>query len=200
MFKTVVKYENFNGEEKERELYFHLSQDEIAELALDPKVLRDLAHAHQTDDRLGMLMAIRDLVKRAYGIRSEDGERFIKTPEQADLFLQSAVYEEFLGNIITTDGGFDKFLEGVLPSKLLQKAKEKIASGEISTEDALKGIGVTDPFKEPENPISDKGVSAAEDDQPAWMRENRIPTKNELIAMSKTELLMAFRKHPNLTI
>ncbi len=184
MFSQTVKYTNFEGEEKERTLYFHLGQPEIAELSADPTLIRRMTKAQLEGDKLEMLLAIRDFVKKAYGVRSEDMERFVKSPEETEKFLQSAVYEEFLGALVTTEGAFDKFLEGVMPSKLMAQAKSQIASGEINPVEAAKNLGIE---------------IASQDNRPLWVREERPPTREELMGMDRPEMILAFQKHPGLS-
>lgn len=194
MLKKTIKYTNFNNEPKEMEVYFHLGKADIARLAADPEVLQAMNQAAVQNDQKKMLATIEHLVRMAYGLRSDDGERFVKSEAIADNFIQSAAYEEFLMEILSTTDGFTKFMKAVFPENM--KAQVLGAMKQAAEEQ-----GVPNPFAEPENPVSDKGVPADEnsEDQPAWIRENRKPSKHELLRMPRTEMLEAFRRHPSLT-
>lgn len=193
MLKQVINYTNFNDEEKTREVYFHLGKPDIARIAANPRFLEEMQDAVIKQDKSAILAKIEYLVRLAYGVRSEDGERFIKTAEIQDEFMQSAAYEEFLIQLVTTEDGFTKFIQGVLPAKAMKELQEMINKGEVA-----------DPFKEPEKVIktaaalSEQTVTEVPDDRPAWQRENRVPTKAELLAMPKEEMMLAFRTYPRL--
>lgn len=196
MLKKTISYTNFNDEPKTLEAYFHLGKADIARVAADPKFLQEMNEASRNQDTKMMLAKIEHLVRLSYGIRSEDGERFIKTDEIQDAFIHSAAYEEFIVQILTSENGFTNFIKGVFNAKVMKEIQDLAAAGKVPN-----------PFAEPPNPISDKGVpleppiglnEAVEDVRPAWQRENRQPTRAELMKMPNTEMLMAFREHPSL--
>lgn len=195
MLKRTIKYTNFNDEEKVMEAYFHLGKADITRIAANPEFLRVMEKASSEKDTKTMLEKIEELVRLSYGVRSEDGERFVKTREVQDAFIQSAAYEEFLADLVTGDGtNFTKFLQGVFPPKLMEQLRQRVKDGEMK-----------DPFAELENPVSNTGVpleptyaEQAEAPRPAWLAENRVPSKAELMAMSNEEMVEAFRKYPGL--
>jgi len=193
MLKKVIKYTNFAGVEKTMEAYFHLGKPEIARIAADPAFLEEMNEAAAKQDKKVMLAKIEHFVRLAYGVRSEDGERFVKNDEVQDAFIQSAAYEEFLTELLTTETGFTEFIKGVLPAKAMKELQELIAKGEAP-----------DPFKEPTEVqhskavLSEQAVTEAPDDRPAWERENRKPTRREAMLMPREELLKAFQQHPSL--
>ena len=46
MYKTTVEYEDFNGEQKKRTLYFNLSQSELTELKYESNGALEIGRAH----------------------------------------------------------------------------------------------------------------------------------------------------------
>ena len=190
MLKKIIEYTNFNDEKKTREVYFHLSKAEMTRLAADPTLMNKMHDAAKQSDKKAMLESIEEFIRLAYGVRSEDGERFLKSEMLADEFVNSAAYDELLMEIVLTPEAFNKFVEAILPADLLAKAIEE-----------AKKTGQPDPFAEPPNPESDKGTPAQEVSDittPAWIREKRRPTKAEIRAMPRDAMILAIQSHPSL--
>ena len=124
MLKKTIKYTDFNGVEQTDDLYFHISKtsaltatDEIyndvinlgKELQAEAKILETMDGEPNFDDPLSeesqfFAKTVRNLAKlidrlidMAYGRRSEDGKRFIRSKEVLNEFKSSAVYEAFVG-------------------------------------------------------------------------------------------------------
>jgi hypothetical protein len=192
MLKKTITYTNFNEEEKTRELYFHLGKMDMARVHADPTFLQEMERAASENDKKTMLEKIEYIVRLAYGIRSEDGEKFIKTKEIQDEFIHSAVYEEFLIDLLVR-GNFFEFVKGVFPPKVMKEIQDLAAKGKIQ-----------DPFAEPTvvnksaAALNEEKVEEAPDDRPAWRRERRKPTRKELQEMSKDEMVFAFQTFPEL--
>lgn len=192
MLKKTITYTNFNEEEKTRELYFHLGKMDMARVHADPTFLQEMERAASENDKKTMLEKIEYIVRLAYGIRSEDGEKFIKTKEIQDEFIHSAAYEEFLIDLLVR-GNFFEFVKGVFPPKVMKEIQDLAVKGKIQ-----------DPFAEPtvvnksDAVLSEEKVEEAPDDRPKWQREERPPTRKELMLMPRDEMLEAFRKHPSL--
>lgn len=201
MLKKTIEYTNFNDEEKTMEAYFHLGKADIARISADPTVLEDMKRATETNNTKLMLACIERLVRLAYGVRSEDGERFVKTQEVQDAFIQSAAYEEFLADLLGgTGANFSKFMTAVFPEKMMKELTKTNEGAEAFK--MLKGEGSDEAqervkkfFAEPPNPESNKGTPAEEDTRPAWVREKRKPNPKELRGMSKEEMMDAFSKY-----
>lgn len=211
MLTRTISYQNFNGEDKVLIAHFHLGKADITRIAADPTFLNEMNAAVANQDTKTMLAKIEELVRLSYGIRSEDGERFVKNKEVQDAFIQSAAYEEFIMDLVAGDGkSFNSFIQGVFPPKLMEMLAAKIKSGEVE-----------DPFKNLPNPESNKGEPATEEtiaaakfndfgkpavvedkfhdeSEPEWVRQNRIPTQAELVAMPRDEMLRAVSKYPEI--
>ena len=60
------------------------------------------------------------IITGSYGKKSEDGRRFIKSPELTEEFLQSAAYSALFMELISPDSEFTPidFIKGVLPASI----------------------------------------------------------------------------------
>jgi len=99
MLKQRVKYEDFDGNIQDETLYFNLSRMEL--VALQARYGKeDMAKYIETlienKDLEKMYELLNDIVLTAYGVRSEDGKRFIKNEQIREEFLQSLAYEALI--------------------------------------------------------------------------------------------------------
>lgn len=99
MLKQQVKYEDFDGNIQDETLYFNLSRMEL--VALQGRYGKeDMAKYIEKlieDKNLEkMYELLNDIVLTAYGVRSEDGKRFIKNEQIREEFVQSLAYEALI--------------------------------------------------------------------------------------------------------
>ena len=125
MQKITVTYENFDGENITEDLYFHLSIKELQEMEnWQPSLTERIAQLTKTEDGKSAFNLMRDIIEVAYGERSSDGKRFLKSPEIRNNFTEGLAYDEVIIKFLdgTTDLG--KFIEGLLPKKVFELAKK----------------------------------------------------------------------------
>lgn len=120
MYKQVVNYTNYDGEQMSTILRFHLSQTEIIKLnystggALQGKIRR-LMEACTIGD---IMEVLDDLIDASYGVKSDDGETFAKSKELLDKFKASPAYDEFYRFVISDEKNLVEFVTNILPAKL----------------------------------------------------------------------------------
>lgn len=107
MFIQNITYTDFNGNEVTEELYFNLSQPELIRMNLENsgKFKNLILSVQNTQDPGDIFTIIETLILNAYGIRSEDGKRFIKTidgrpvsEEFKETAAYAALFDEFLAD------------------------------------------------------------------------------------------------------
>lgn len=139
MFTKTVNYEDFLGNERSETVYFHLSQNEIVEFAMelpdevseavgDPANMDEEAAAlkiAQAIGNKGIVDFLKKLIVKSYGIPSADGRKFEKSEELSKEFAQTIVYDEILMELMTDDEAANKFVNQVIPAKLVKKMEEK---------------------------------------------------------------------------
>ena len=64
----------------------------------------------------------KDLVLKAYGVKSDDGRRFIKSKELSEEFAQTEAYSQIFMELATDADAAAKFVNGIIPADLAQKA------------------------------------------------------------------------------
>lgn len=134
MYKTDITYTDFDGNEFTETFYFNLSKAELLQLELMyPEGYQVyLQRLLDEGNRRGLIAAFNDIITRSYGERSDDGKRFIKSPEISSAFMSSEAFSELFMRMITEEGYANKFISAVLPKDLV---------GEVQHDNMLKLTG-----------------------------------------------------------
>lgn len=140
MWKFTAEYEDWNGNPKKRELLFNLTMAEMMSLQNSVKGGIETYYQRILDeqDNVALYQRFEELVKLAYGVKSDDGERFIKNDEVYNNFKESAAYDVFMQYLLTTEDGASKFISGIMPAKV----KAKLNSPEGKKLAAEHGLNV----------------------------------------------------------
>lgn len=127
MLKKTIKYVDYNGETHEEEYYFNLSKAEVMEMQLGTAggFAEHLQKLVNTKDVPAITKAFKDLILASYGVKSDDGKRFIKSPEIRDAFVQSEAYSELFMELIQNADACNDFIKGIMPEAPKAPAVEK---------------------------------------------------------------------------
>lgn len=126
MIKKLITYTDFNGAQQTDELYFNLSKAELTELQVSvndglDKQLKEIVTNGNAAEIIKMLKTI---IAKSYGIRSEDGKRFIKREELSRDFLDSAAYDELFIQLASDPNAAMEFIKGILPADIAREVEK----------------------------------------------------------------------------
>lgn len=118
MFSDKITYEDFNGNIEVEEVFFNISKMESLELeaSYPGGYATYLQQVAESEDPSEVIAAFKDIVKKAYGVKSEDGKRFIKSDEEFKKFEESPAYDEFMIKLMSEENYALDFIIGVMPS------------------------------------------------------------------------------------
>lgn len=130
MFKETVKYTDFDGNQREEDLYFHLSPAEMTQLQYSVKggLKAKLEEAMKMQDGTTMMSFFIQIVKKAYGRKSADGRKFEKSEEIYEDFEQTNAYNELFMKLVTDESFANRFVAAVLPDMSKYADKPAIAA------------------------------------------------------------------------
>lgn len=125
MLKRAIKYTDFDGNPGEDTEYFNLTKSEIVELEVETKegLAETLARIVKIEDRTALIAEFKRLILAAYGRKSPDGKRFIKSDELRTEFSQTAAYDALFIELATDIDAAATFLKGILPSDVAAEAE-----------------------------------------------------------------------------
>lgn len=167
MLKKTVSYEDFNGNQVQEDLYFNLSKSEIVdmEMSAEGPMSERLDRIKKSNDTTAMYRQIRDIVLAAYGVRSEDGRRFLKSDQIRDDFAASAAFDEFFFDLFQDTDRIVDFINGIIPAKAIEEALSQRDKNKIQLDpeqdEALRNYQTMTQtaIREPEEPKGeDKGT------------------------------------------
>lgn len=119
MLKKTMTYKDFNGEERTEELFFNLSKAELVEWEYmhEGGMTGTLRRAIAAKDNQTIMMAFKDLLFKAYGEKSPDGKRFIKSPEISKAFSETEAYSDLFMELFTSPEYAAEFIKGIVPQE-----------------------------------------------------------------------------------
>lgn len=140
MFKDTVTYVDFDGNERTEDLYFNLTKAEV--IAMENSVLgglsRRLEKIVNALDNVQIMDSFIDLIKSSYGVKSDDGKRFIKSEKITEEFMQTGAYDEFFMKLISDEEFAGKFIQGIAPAGLsdeeLEQARKNLPTVSVVSE------------------------------------------------------------------
>jgi hypothetical protein len=125
MLKKSITYTDYNGVEQTEDVYFNLTKVECAELEYSMEAGMSLSSfvstLISTKDMGAILATIKKIVLTAYGVKSPDGKRFIKSDQLSAEFAQTIPYETIYWELVTEPDKAADFIAGILPSDIRGK-------------------------------------------------------------------------------
>lgn len=119
MLKKNIKYVDYDGNERAEDFYFNLNKAEVIELQLGTVggLTKTLEKIVQEKDTYRIIEYFKTLILKAYGEKSADGRRFIKSQELRDAFEQTEAYSELFMELASNAQMAAEFVNGVLPKE-----------------------------------------------------------------------------------
>ena len=124
MLQKSIKYVDYNGVEREETFLFNLTKAELMEMELGTTggLTEMIQKIIQTKDQPSIIKIFKELILKAYGEKSADGKRFIKTDEHGNplsrAFSETEAYSNLFMELSTDDKAAAAFVNGIIPEGL----------------------------------------------------------------------------------
>jgi len=141
MIKQHVSYEDYEGNQVEKDLWFHLNKSDLAKMSLgfEGGLIDGLTELQEKGDKKAVAEFIDNLLINAYGVRKPGSDVFLKTPEIQQEFQYSLAHDEILMMLL---GGEDdeiiNFIVGIMPGMKAEDRTRVIAEVKAA-QDKKKG-------------------------------------------------------------
>lgn len=124
MLKKTITYNDYNGTERTEDFYFNLSQAEVMEMEMSTTggLAEMIKNVVAKQDAPSIIKIFKDLILKAYGEKSADGKRFIKSEELATAFSQTEAYSILFTELATDDKAAANFVNGIVSKEMSKKA------------------------------------------------------------------------------
>lgn len=120
MIKWPITYTTYNDETITEDFYFNMNKAELIQMQFDvngsySNFIERVTNEH---DIKTLGEEFRKIVLKAYGKKSDDGKRFIKSDELSKEFEQSEAFSELYIELLTDSDKMVAFIRGILPKDL----------------------------------------------------------------------------------
>ena len=145
MYVKEMEYVDFNGVPRKEKFYFNLTKAEVLDMELGKtggftEYIRKIIQAQDTPELMSLFKM---LLLKSYGVKSDDGRRFIKNDQVREDFEQTQAFSDlymllalndkeasdFVNGIVPPDMKVDdeqknKFVKELVPQKLIEESEE----------------------------------------------------------------------------
>lgn len=120
MLAKQITYTDYNGTERTETFYFNLTEAEAVEMELSAVGgLSDTIHRIiDAKDVPSLIKIFKELILKAYGVKSPDGRRFIKNDEVREDFAQTEAYSKLFMELAFDADKAAEFVNGITPNKI----------------------------------------------------------------------------------
>lgn len=118
MLKKTITYVDYNGTERKEDFYFNLNKAEIMEMEMGTTggMVEMINRIVAAQDAPAIIDVFKKMILKAYGEKSADGKRFIKSKELSEAFSQTEAYSQLFMELATDADAAAKFVNGIVPA------------------------------------------------------------------------------------
>lgn len=135
MLKKRIEWVDFNGVKRSKDFNFNFMESEIQEMNLRyPGGLEGrLKRISEEQDPDELVDYFKSLILDSYGVKSDDGIRFIKSKQLSEEFSQTGAYNKLFMELSTNTSAAIEFVRGIIPdipepTKAPERSPEKIVT------------------------------------------------------------------------
>lgn len=127
MISEKITYTDYNGNERTETFNFNLTKAELTEMELSVEggLTTMMQRIIDAQDTPALIKIFKKLVLKSYGVKSDDGRRFIKSETLSEEFSQTEAYSQFFMKLATDADAATKFVNGIVPSDISKAAAEQ---------------------------------------------------------------------------
>lgn len=137
MLKKRIDWVDFNGVKRSKDFLFNFTEAEIQEMNLrSPGGLEGkLKRISEEQDPNEIVSYFKSIILDSYGVKSEDGIRFIKSEELSREFSQTGAYVKLFMELSTNTEAAISFVKGIVPDvpEYVNKEKDTVVADAIGT-------------------------------------------------------------------
>lgn len=120
MIKKTITYVDFNDVERTETFYFNYSKAELLEMemSVDGGFVERIQRITDAKDAPSLIKLWKKFVIDAYGVKSDDGRRFMKNDDIRAAFVECPAYSAIFMELATDDVAGAEFVKGVVPADM----------------------------------------------------------------------------------
>lgn len=117
MLKKTITYTDYDGLERTEEFRFNLTKAELVDMELTTAgtFSETMKRIIAEKDIIRIAKLFKELLLKSYGVKSDDGKRFIKSQELSEAFSQTVAYSDLYIELLSNPEEAAKFFAEVAP-------------------------------------------------------------------------------------
>ena len=134
MLKKTITYVDYEGNERKEDFYFNLTRAELTmmDLSIPGGINKKLQKISQEMDVPLIMETFKMFILDSYGKISDDGRRFIKSPELKKEFEQTEAYSQLFMEMCTDANAAADFLAGIVPKDFGDQFRKVAAESNLT--------------------------------------------------------------------
>lgn len=130
MIAKTITYTDYNDVERTEKFYFNLSKAEVMEMEMSTSggLAEMIQRVVAAQDQPAIIKIFKDLILKAYGVKSPDGRKFIKSEELSLDFAQTEAYSQLFMELATDADKASEFVNGIVPADMAKQIAEHNAA------------------------------------------------------------------------
>lgn len=120
MLTKTISYTDYNGVDRTEKFYFNLTEAEVVEMELSTAggLAETITKIVDAKDAPTLIKIFKELILKAYGVKSDDGRRLIKNDKVRDEFAQTEAYSKLFMELAFDADKAAEFVNGITPNKV----------------------------------------------------------------------------------
>ena len=123
MLKKTITYTDYNDVTRTEDFYFNLSKAELMEMEMSTsgglaEMIKKIVAAQDTPS---IIKIFKELILKAYGEKSSDGKRIVKSEEISNAFAQTEAFSDLFIELATDADAASAFVNGIIPADMAKQ-------------------------------------------------------------------------------
>lgn len=127
MYVKEIEYTDFNGVARKEKFYFNLTKAEILDMELGKTggLTEYIQKILEAQDTPAIMTLFKTLLLKSYGVKSDDGRRFIKNDQIREDFEQTQAFSDLYMLLALDDDEAAKFVNAIVPEDMKVSDEQK---------------------------------------------------------------------------
>lgn len=127
MYVKEIEYTDFNGVTRKEKFYFNLTKAEILDMELGKTggLTEYIQKILEAQDTPAIMTLFKTLLLKSYGVKSDDGRRFVKNDQVREDFEQTQAFSDLYMLLALDDNEASKFVNSIVPEDMKVSDEQK---------------------------------------------------------------------------
>lgn len=119
MLKKTITYTDYNGVERTEDFYFNLTQSELIKMELGTtgglsEMIKNIVAAQDVPT---IVKIFEDILFKAFGEKSADGKKFVKSEQISRDFAATEAYDKLFMELVSNPDSAAAFINALIPKE-----------------------------------------------------------------------------------